>query len=307
MSDLVVATWNWDAFMRGFMASGGSVLIVVIAFGLVGAIASVVGLVRGVSNRQTTAIALGGVGIGCAIIGLLFFPLGLWTASAVCGLMACKRSKQPRTLTYEEFKQRKAMIQDPEYAEYMRMVHGVEDTSGMTAEQKFDRSVAANPLIGLSEAEFARLNLKAKHGTMSPAEQQMAATLQEALAHCIGGENAAINPLVIENRLHDLDKDLDRLLTMEGSEIVDLRIKQISDEMLQLRQMKKRAELDTQQDMGRENKAKEIMALISAEDLDLTEYSDPLVYRVIERVTVLSKDEICIRFVGGFEITQPLH
>ena len=94
---------------------------------------------------------------------------------------------------------------------------------------------------------------------------------------------------------------------MDGSEIVDLRIKQISDEMLQLRQMKKRAELDAHQDMGRENKAKEIMELISAEDLDLTEYSDTLVYRVIERVTVLSKEEICIRFVGGFEITQPLH
>ena len=137
--------------------------------------------------------------------------------------------------------------------------------------------------------------------------ESMAATLQEALAHCIGGENAAINPLVIENRLHDLDKDLDRLLTMEGSEIVDLRIKQISDEMLQLRQMKKRAELDTQQDMGRENKAKEIMELISTEDLDLTEYSDTLVYRVIERVTVLSKEEIRIRFIGGFELTQPLH
>ena len=107
--------------------------------------------------------------------------------------------------------------------------------------------------------------------------------------HCIGGENAPINPLVIENRLHDLDKDLDRLLTMEGSEIVDLRIKQISDEMLQLRQMKKCAELYTQQDMGRENKVKEIMELISAKDLDLTEYSDTLVYRVIERVTVLSR------------------
>lgn len=125
--------------------------------------------------------------------------------------------------------------------------------------------------------------------------------------HCIGGENAAINPLVIENRLHELDKDLDRLLTMDGSEIVELRIKQISDEMLQLRQMKKRAELDAQQDMGRENKVKEIMELISAEDLDLTEYSDTLVYRVIERVTVLSKEEIRIRFVGGFEITQLLH
>lgn len=173
MSNLVVATWDWSAFPRFFMASGGSVLIVVIAFGLIGAIASVIGLVRGISNRQTTAIALGGVGIGCALIGILFFPLGLWTASVICGLMACSRSKQSRMLSYEEFKQRKAMMQDPEYAEYMRVVHGVEDTSGMTVEQKFDRRVAANPLIGLSAAEFSRLNLKAKHGSLSPAEQQM--------------------------------------------------------------------------------------------------------------------------------------
>ena len=39
----------------------------------------------------------------------------------------------------------------------------------------------------------------------------------------------------------------------------------------------------------------------------ITEYSDALVYRIIERITVLSKEEIRIRFVGGFEITQPLH
>lgn len=94
---------------------------------------------------------------------------------------------------------------------------------------------------------------------------------------------------------------------MDGSEIVDLRIKQTSDEMLQLRQMKKRAELDAQQDMGRKRKAMEIMDFISAEDLDLTEYSDTLVYGVIERVTVLSKEEILIRFIGGFGLTQPLH
>ena len=53
--------------------------------------------------------------------------------------------------------------------------------------------------------------------------------------------------------------------------------------------MKKCAELDIQQNMG------------------LTEYSDTLVYRMIERVTVLSKEELRIRFVGGFELTQPLH
>ncbi len=41
---------------------------------------------------------------------------------------------------------------------------------------------------------------------------------------------AAINPPVIENRLYDLNKDLNRLLAMAGSEILNLRIKQISDE-----------------------------------------------------------------------------
>lgn len=159
----------------------------------------------------------------------------------------------------------------------------------------------------LKEDELYSAILKAIRSLVQGHQEEMASTLQEALIHCIGGENAAINPLVIENRLHELDKDLDRLLTMDGSEIVDLRIKQISDEMLQLRQMKKRAELDAQQDMGRKSKAMEIMDFISAEDLDLTEYSDTLVYRVIERVTVLSKEEIRIRFIGGFEITQPLH
>ena len=149
--------------------------------------------------------------------------------------------------------------------------------------------------------------LKAKCLPVQGQQEERAATMEVALIQCIGRENAASNPLVIESRIHELDTDLDRLLMMEGSEIVDLRIKQISDEMLQLRQMKKRAELDAQQNMGRENKAKEIMELISAEDLDLTKYSDTLVYRVIERVTVLSKEEIRIRFVGGFELTQPLH
>lgn len=78
------------------------------------------------------------------------------------------------TLTsFEEYKQQKAMLEDPEYAEYMRNVHGVEDVSGMTLEQKFDRDAAANPVPVDSEAQFARLSLKAKHGTLTPAEQQM--------------------------------------------------------------------------------------------------------------------------------------
>lgn len=54
-----------------------------------------------------------------------------------------------------------------------------------------------------------------------------------------------------------------------------------------------------------ESKTEEFMNLISAENLNLTEYSDILIYRIIEPITVLSKEEIRIRFMGGFEIIQP--
>ena len=55
-----------------------------------------------------------------------------------------------------------------------------------------------------------------------------------------------------------------------------------------------------------EARTKEIMGLIADQDLDLTEYSDTLVYRIVEKVTVFSKEEIRIRFIGGFEMTQRL-
>lgn len=147
--------------------------VALITVGIIGAVCSIIGLVRGISSRNTTVIAVGGVGVGCAVLGVFVFTIVFWIAGFVCGTMACRLSKQQRVLSFEEFKQQKAMLEDPEYAEYMRTVHGVEDASGMTLEQKFDRDVAANPVLGLSEAQFARLSLKAKHGTLTPAEQQM--------------------------------------------------------------------------------------------------------------------------------------
>lgn len=155
------------------VSATGLMLAVVIMVGIIGAVCSIVGLVRGISSRNTTAIALGGIGVGCAVLGVFVFRVVFWIAALICGAMACQLSEQPRELSFEEYKQQKAMLEDPEYAEYMRNVHGVEDISGMTLEQKFDRDAAANPVPVDSEAQFARLSLKAKHGTLTPAEQQM--------------------------------------------------------------------------------------------------------------------------------------
>lgn len=117
--------------------------VVLITVGIVGAVCSIIGLVRGVSSRNATAVALGGIGVGCAVLGVFVFHIVFWIAGFLCGTMACNLSTQPHVLSFEEYKQQKAMLEDPEYAEYMRNVHGVEDVSGMTLEPKFDRDAAA--------------------------------------------------------------------------------------------------------------------------------------------------------------------
>lgn len=117
--------------------------VVLIAVGITGAVCSIIGLVRGISNRNTTAVALGGIGVGCAVLGVFVFHIVFWIAGLACGAMACQLATQPHVPSFEEYKQQKAMLEDPEYAEYMRNVHGVEAVSGMTLEQKFDRDAAA--------------------------------------------------------------------------------------------------------------------------------------------------------------------
>lgn len=137
----------------------------------------------------------------------------------------------------------------------------------------------------------------------------MAAALQGTLTNCIAEENTEANPIVIENKINELEKEFDRLLILAADEndIIDRKLKQISETILELKQQKKQIEYTAERSKVIETKVKEAIGLISAEELDLTEYSDALVYRIIERVTVLSKEEIRIRFVGGFEITQPIH
>lgn len=96
--------------------------VVLIMVGITGAVCSIIGLVRGVSSRNATAVALGGIGVGCAVLGVFVFTIVFWIAGFACGAMACQLSTQPHVPSFEEYKQQKAMLEDPEYAEYMRNV-----------------------------------------------------------------------------------------------------------------------------------------------------------------------------------------
>lgn len=161
----------------------------------------------------------------------------------------------------------------------------------------------------LEEAALHTAILEAICSLVQGQQEEMATALQDTLIHCIAGEKEEASPIVIANKINELEAEFDRLLVLavDENDIIDYKLKQISETILKLKQQKKRLEYTAERSEVMESKVKEVMGLISAENLELTEYSDALVYRIIEKITVLSKEEIRIRFIGGFEITQLLH
>lgn len=154
----------------------------------------------------------------------------------------------------------------------------------------------------IKETELHEAILSAMRTMVKSHRTEMIETMKEALGRSSDKTGEGNRPIDIEIQLEKLDEELDQLLLRSGNEVIDLRIKQISDQMVWLKYLKKQAEMQKAQHDVQEDRINDLIGLIEAESMDLTEYSDALVYRIVERVTVLEKDRVRIRFVGGFEI-----
>lgn len=139
-------------------------------------------------------------------------------------------------------------------------------------------------------------------------QEELASCLQETIENywC---DDAATSPLAVQNKLDRLNREFDRLLLLIGDEenvFLEKKLQKINNEILSLKQEVKYTERQNVQNRDKMDKLREVMELLSAENMEITEYSDVLVCRLIEQITVLSKTEIRIRFVGGYEVEQKL-
>ena len=139
-------------------------------------------------------------------------------------------------------------------------------------------------------------------------QEELASCLQETIENywC---DDAATSPLAVQNKLDRLNREFDRLLLLNGDEenvFLEKKLQKINNEILSLKQEVKYTERQNVQNRDKMDKLREVMELLSAENMEITEYSDVLVCRLIEQITVLSKTEIRIRFVGGYEVEQKL-
>ena len=111
----------------------------------------------------------------------------------------------------------------------------------------------------------------------------------------IGGQKE--DPEAIRQKIQHIEQEMGSLLVFaaqsEKMEMFEERFKAMTREKTELAEKLQQLEA---QAPAREEKGK----LVEAENLSLSEFDDDFIRRVVEQVTVLSAEQIEVRFVGGF-------
>ena len=146
------------------------------------------------------------------------------------------------------------------------------------------------------EEELHRAILKAVQDLAANFTDEVAAQINGILHDIQTGESAKPN---LQEQLEQTQQEFDRLLEMsldfdEDTPFLDDRLKKLNSKIKRLR----KAIGDT---AAQQEKASQPEMLLSAKDLQIQEYDDALTARIIEKITVRSRNEIEIQFTGDYK------
>ena len=153
----------------------------------------------------------------------------------------------------------------------------------------------------IPEEKLHRAILKAVQDLAANFTDEVAAQINGILHDIQTGESIKPN---LQEQLEQTQQEFDRLLEMfldfdEDTPFLDDRLKKLNNKIKSL----KKAIEDS---AARQEKLSQPEMLLSAKDLQIQEYDDALTARLIEKITVRSRKEIEIRFIGGYEKAMPL-
>ena len=145
------------------------------------------------------------------------------------------------------------------------------------------------------------------HQTMLRAIQNLADNYTEEVAMQINGilhdlQGGTTELEKLQQKLADSQQEFDRLLDMSlecDASFLDEKLKHASEEIDNLQKQ-------VDQLTASQQKAANPNLQLTDSDFRITEYSDTLVARIIERIEVISAVRIKIEFIGGYTVTVPL-
>ena len=146
------------------------------------------------------------------------------------------------------------------------------------------------------EEELHRAILKAVQDLAANFTDEVAAQINGILHNIQTGESTKPN---LQEQLEQTQQEFDRLLEMsldfdEDTPFLDNRLKKLNNK---IKSLKKAIEDSAAQ----QEKASQPEMLLSAKDLQIQEYDDALTARIIEKITVRSRNEIEIQFTGDYK------
>ena len=151
------------------------------------------------------------------------------------------------------------------------------------------------------EEKLHRAILKAVQDLAANFTDEVAAQINGILHSIQTGESIKPN---LQEQLEQTQQEFDRLLEMSldfdgDTPFLDDRLKKLNSKI-------KRLKKAIEETAAQQEKASQPEMLLSAKVLQIQEYDDVLTARIIEKITVRSRNEIEIRFIGGYEKAMPL-
>lgn len=148
---------------------------------------------------------------------------------------------------------------------------------------------------------------EALHQTLLRAIQNLADNYTEEVAMQINGilhdlQGGTTELEELQKKLADARQEFDRLLDLSlecDASFLDEKLKHTSEEIDSLQK-----QID--QLTASQQKAANPNLQLTASDFHITEYSDAIVARIIERIDIVSANEIKIEFIGGYTVAVPL-
>ena len=145
------------------------------------------------------------------------------------------------------------------------------------------------------------------HQTLLRAIQNLADNYTDEVAMQINGilhdlQGSTTELEELQQKLADSQQEFDRLLDLSlecDASFLDEKLKHTSEEIDNLQK-----QID--QLTASQQKAANPNLQLTDSDFRITEYSDALIARIIERIDIVSANEIKIEFIGGYTVTVPL-
>ena len=153
----------------------------------------------------------------------------------------------------------------------------------------------------IPEEELHRAILKAIQGLAANFTDEVVAQINGILHDIQTGESTKPN---LQEQLEQTQQEFDRLLEMsmdfdEDTPFLDDKLKNLNSKIKHLKKV-------IADSAAQQEKTSLPEMLLSAKELQIREYDDALTARIIEKITVRSRNEILIRFIGGYEKAMPL-